>query len=85
MLSFIFIYFLCIATINFDILSGETLSDRLQYPRVFEQQRLNSLHGATVHDFLSVAQVPTNRVQKLLIAGSRARLLCGARSIPLTH
>ena len=32
--------FLCIATINFD-----TLCDKLQHPRVSEQQRLNGPHG----------------------------------------
>ena len=42
---------------------------------VHVQQRLNGPHGIPVHDFLSV----------LLIAGSRARLLRGARSIPLTN
>ena len=46
---------------------------------VHVQQRLNGPHGTLVHD------IPTNRVQKLLITGSRARLLHGARSIPLTN
>ena len=43
-----------------------------------------AFNGTPVHDFLSAAKIPTNRVQKLLIALSRARLLRGAHSISLT-
>ena len=46
------LHFLCIPIINFDILSGVDTMDRLQYPRVSEQQQLNGLHGTPVHDFL---------------------------------
>ena len=48
-------HLVCIATINFGILSGVDTVDRLQYPSVSEQQRLNGLHGTQMHDFLSVA------------------------------
>ena len=76
-LSYIFIYFTFFALllINFDILSGVDTK--------WQTATLESLWTAAVewpswtpeHDFLSVAWIPTNRVQKLLIAGSRSRLL----------